>query len=116
MGHQKQENSFPDCDRLEQMFDRLLKLFRRRDCDISKNEFVRFPELLSREKVLQERVADYNGDVLIGSRLLNRFNSIRSSEDALEVFQKTVVALELEPCRTTNILYQIPAHLVVLVD
>lgn len=105
--HQKQENSFPDCDRLEQMFDRLLKLFRRRDCDISKNEFVRFPELLSREKVLQERVADYNGDVLIGSRLLNRFNSIRSSEDALEVFQKTVVALELEPCRTTNILYQI---------
>lgn len=105
--HQKQQNSFPDCDRLEQMFDRLLKLFRRRDCDINKTEFVRFPELLSREKVLQERVADDNGDVLIGSRLLNRFNSIRSSEDALEVFQKTVVALELEPARTTNILYQI---------
>lgn len=94
-------------DTLEQMFDRLLLLLRRTDGDVSKAEFLRFSDLLSREKALQELAADANNELLIGSRLLDRLTSIKSSQDALEVFQKTVVALQLEPARTTNMLYQI---------
>lgn len=102
-----ESQSSPGSDRLEQMFDNLLRLHRRRDGDISKAEFLRFPELLHRERVLQERASDANNDLVVGSRLLDRFKSIKSSMDAVEVFQKALVALQLEPARTTNVLYHI---------
>lgn len=94
---------------LELMFDSLLRLLRRSEGDISKAEFLRFPSLLSREKDLRERATpNANRELLIGRRLQDRFTGmIKSSEDALELFQKAVVALELEPARTTNMFYRI---------
>jgi len=97
------------CDRLEQMFDRLLSLLRKRDGDITKAEFLRFPELLSREKALHARLqGNEDEQLLLGSRLRERLvGPIQSSEEALELLQKVAVAIEIEPCRTTNLLFQI---------
>lgn len=94
----------PGYDRLDQMFDRLLTLLRKRGGDISKGEFLRFPELLAREMALQ----DANEDPLLGSRLRERLiGPIDSPEEVLELLQKAAVALLLEPSRTTNLLFQI---------
>merc|ERR1712196_132609 len=94
------------------MFDRLCALLRKRDGDISKAEFLWFPELLSREKDLQGRLlsagdANANEELLTGSRLHERLmGPIETPEEALELLQKAAVALQLEPCRTTNALFQ----------
>jgi len=107
-------------DKLEQMFDKLLRLFRKRGDEITKADFLRFPELLSREKTLQQRLLS-SGDkmeqmfdicaddeMLIGDRLQERLEEpIGSSEEARDLLQKAAVALELEPCRSTNVLFQI---------
>lgn len=89
----------------EDLFNSLLRLFRRSEGHVSKAEFSHFPELLSHEKALHERVS--NG-VLVGFELRDQFmQPIESSDDALELLQKAAVALELEPARTANMLYQI---------
>lgn len=103
----------PGCDRFEMMFDRLCTLLRKRGSEISRAEFLRFPELLSREKDLQARllsssVSDDDEDLLIGSRLRDRLmGRIQTPEQVLELLQKAAVALQLEPCRTTNVLFQV---------
>lgn len=98
----------PGWDRDEHMFDKLLRLLRKHDGDISKAEFLRFPELLIREKSLQELATDANRELLLGTRLWQRFvGPIETAQGALELFQKSVVALQLEPSRTTNILFGI---------
>eukprot|EP00746_Dinoflagellata_sp_MGD_P166525 gnl/MRDRNA2_/MRDRNA2_96465_c0_seq1.p1 gnl/MRDRNA2_/MRDRNA2_96465_c0~~gnl/MRDRNA2_/MRDRNA2_96465_c0_seq1.p1 ORF type:complete len:708 (+),score=140.53 gnl/MRDRNA2_/MRDRNA2_96465_c0_seq1:84-2207(+) len=105
----------PGWNRLEQMFGRVLRLLRKHNGDVSKAEFLRLPELLNCEKALQERAADANKELVIGNRLRQRLvSNINGPEDALEIFQKAAVALQLEPTRTTNILFQIadaPANL-----
>lgn len=109
--HLNQTQSVPGSDGLEQMFDRLLTLLRKRDGVITKAEFLGFPELLLREFALQEKlssVANANDGLLLGGRLRERLlGPIESPEEALELFQKAAVALQLEPCRTTNVLFQI---------
>merc|ERR1719160_1660668 len=98
----------PGWDRLEHMFGRLLRLLRQHDGDITKADFLRFPELLIREKALQERASNANKELIIGSRLQQQFlGPIETPGEALELFQKGVVALQLEPNRTTNLLFQI---------
>jgi hypothetical protein len=90
------------------MFGKLLRLFRKHDGDISKAEFLSFPEVLSREKALQERAADANKELLIGNKLRARLVSpIQSLQDAVEIFEKSAIALQLEPTRTTNIFFKI---------
>jgi len=100
--------SSPGGDRLDQMFDKLLALLRKRGSEISKAEFLRFPELLEREKALRTNSGIQNEDLLLGSRLRKRLDRPMSSPDEVrDVFQKALVALQLEPARTTNVLFQI---------
>jgi len=103
-------------ERFERMFDRLCTLLRKRGGEISKTDFLRFPELLKREKDLQAHLSsssglnssDANMELLIGSRLRRRLmGPIKSSKEALELLQRAGSALQLEPCRTSNLLFQI---------
>jgi hypothetical protein len=101
----------PGGDQLDQMFDKLLALLRKRGDEISRAEFLRFPELLDREKALRDSLLSSgisNEDLLLGSRLGKRLaEPISSPAEARDLLQKAIVALQLEPTRTTNLLFGI---------
>jgi hypothetical protein len=100
--------SSPGGDVLDQMFDKLLALIRKTGGEISKVEFLRFPELLNREKALQNSLAASDEDLLLGSTLRDHLaGRISSPEEARKLLNKALVALQLEPCRTTNLLFQL---------
>lgn len=109
-----QEASRQRLEMLEGLFDSLMALHRKPGADeILRSEFLLFPELLKREQDLQSRLlpsdkVDEDKELLIGSRLQQRLATRpRSSEEALELLEMTTVALQLEPCRTANLLCQI---------
>jgi len=105
-GAQKIEN-----ERLESfgnMFESLLSLLRKQGADeVPRSEFLRFPELLQREKDLQShlRSSNHREKLQIDSMLQQGFTGpLQSSDEALELLEKAIVALDLSPGRTANVL------------
>jgi len=99
---------------LDTMFDSLLALLREKDVnEVSRPDFLRFPELLQREKELQNQLwesagRNRNPELLIGHRLRQRLTErLHCSEEALELLERTSTALQLEPARTANLLCQL---------
>jgi len=99
---------------LDLMFDSLLALLRKGDgSQVLRSEFLQFPELLKREKELQSRllesgVGNEDTELLLGSKLRQRFaERLRSPEQAKELLEKAAIALQIEPCRTANLLCQL---------
>jgi hypothetical protein len=94
------------------VFDSLLALLRKPGADeILKADFLRFPELLKHEKDLQSRLCVYDADqneLLLGGRLQQRLSGrLHTSVEALDVLEKALLALELEPGRTANLICQL---------
>eukprot|EP00746_Dinoflagellata_sp_MGD_P164541 gnl/MRDRNA2_/MRDRNA2_93226_c0_seq1.p1 gnl/MRDRNA2_/MRDRNA2_93226_c0~~gnl/MRDRNA2_/MRDRNA2_93226_c0_seq1.p1 ORF type:complete len:679 (+),score=146.33 gnl/MRDRNA2_/MRDRNA2_93226_c0_seq1:88-2124(+) len=103
--------SSPRGNQLDRMFDKLLALLRKTGGEISKAEFLRFPELLEREKALRKSLVNcgiQEEDILLGSKLRERLQGpISGPEEVRDLFKKSLVALELEPARTTNLFFQL---------
>lgn len=106
----------------DHMYDSLLALLRKNGADeVPRAEFLRFPDLLKREKDLQSRLlvshrgwgclvirTTGDGELLIGSRLQQRLaGRLHSAGEALELLEKVSVALQVEPGRTANLICQI---------
>lgn len=98
----------PDAD---QVFTALLALFRRSEGEICNADFLRFPEMLEREKALRLQlmspISVDGNELLLGAKLAQRLASgVESPAAANDLLQKLAVALELEPRRTTNLLME----------
>lgn len=101
----------PDADKV---FTALLFLFRSSEGEISCADFLRFPELVEREKAVRLQLLSPIGvddvmwdEPLLGDKLAQRLASgVESPEAANELLQKLAVALKVEPRRTANILME----------